>query len=113
MSQRIQRKRTEGWQMPPDTIYVGRPSKWGNPFHTHYDVPGGYPMEPQMAIDAYRQMLLDEGGVMANGDAHSRRLGPIITVEDVRQELRGKDLACWCPVGQPCHGDVLLEVANG
>ena len=28
-------------------------------------------------------------------------------------ELRGRDLACWCPLDQPCHADVLLELANG
>ena len=31
---RIQRKRTKGWRMPPNTVYVGRPSKWGNPFNS-------------------------------------------------------------------------------
>jgi len=31
---------------------------------------------------------------------------------DVQRELRGKDLACWCPLDQPCHADILLEVAN-
>jgi len=32
--------------------------------------------------------------------------------EEIRAELAGRDLACWCPVGSPCHGDVLLAVAN-
>lgn len=36
-----------------------------------------------------------------------------VTVEDVRRELAGKDLACWCPLDQPCHADVLLEISNG
>jgi hypothetical protein len=36
-----------------------------------------------------------------------------ITLEDARRELRGLDLACYCPVDQPCHADVLIEVANG
>lgn len=36
-----------------------------------------------------------------------------ITVDDVRRELAGKTLACWCPIGSPCHADVLLEVAGG
>lgn len=36
-----------------------------------------------------------------------------VTVDDVRRELTGKNLACWCPPGSPCHADVLLEVANG
>lgn len=35
------------------------------------------------------------------------------TIDDVQRELRGKNLACWCPLDQPCHADVLLEVANG
>lgn len=35
------------------------------------------------------------------------------TVADVRRELAGRDLACWCPPGSPCHADVLLAVANG
>jgi hypothetical protein len=34
------------------------------------------------------------------------------TAEDVRAELAGRDLACWCPIGEPCHADVLLELAN-
>jgi len=33
-------------------------------------------------------------------------------IEEIRAELTGKDLACWCPVDQPCHADVLLEIAN-
>jgi hypothetical protein len=35
-----------------------------------------------------------------------------VTVDDVRRELRGRDLACYCALGEPCHGDVLLEIAN-
>lgn len=37
---------------------------------------------------------------------------PGFSVEDVQRELRGRDLACWCPLDQPCHADVLLEIAN-
>ena len=36
----------------------------------------------------------------------------LITVADVKQQLRGADLACYCPLNEPCHADVLLEVAN-
>jgi hypothetical protein len=36
-----------------------------------------------------------------------------IKVEDVVRELKGKNLSCWCPIGQPCHADVLLKLANG
>jgi hypothetical protein len=34
-------------------------------------------------------------------------------VEVIRRELGGKNLACWCPLNQQCHADVLLELANG
>ena len=37
---------------------------------------------------------------------------PDFTKEAIRQELAGKNLACWCPIGSPCHADVLLEIAN-
>lgn len=85
---RVQRKRTKGWRMPPNTVYVGRPTKWGNvdPFW------GG-----PIPIAYYRRWLLEQG----------REL-----VTMARRELRGKNLACWCPLDQPCHADVLLEIAN-
>lgn len=35
------------------------------------------------------------------------------TVEEIQTKLRGHNLACWCPLSQPCHADVLLEIANG
>ena len=40
----------------------------------------------------------------------TRTVGP--TLAEIRRELSGRDLACWCPVDQPCHADVLLELAN-
>ena len=92
MPERIQLRRTKGWRKPPEAVVVARPSKWGNPYRLedHGDA----------AVSYYRRDLLD-------GD-----LG--FTVDDVKRELAGKDLACWCPVdGRPCHADVLLEIANG
>jgi hypothetical protein len=109
---RIQRKRTKGWRLPPNTVCVTRPGRWGNP----YTVAKGYSCwslyldghfacdEPtkerviQLAIALFRDCLL--GGRLA------------ITVSDVRRELRGKNLACFCPIGSPCHADVLLAIAN-
>ena len=84
---RIQRRRVKGWRMPPNTVYVGRPSKWGNPFRRR---------EVGMYEVALRYQRLRK-----------------ISKADVRRELRGKNLACWCPLDQPCHADVLLEIANG
>jgi len=36
-----------------------------------------------------------------------------VTIDDIKQELRGKNLACWCKLSEVCHADVLLEIANG
>jgi hypothetical protein len=90
MPKRIQRKRTKGWTMPLGAVYVGRPTKWGNPFRG----------PRASAVAAYRQWI--------TGPA------PIATRlrRDARIELRGAPLCCWCPLDQPCHADVLLEVAN-
>lgn len=93
--QRIQRERTKGWQMPEGAIYVGRPSKWGNPFRVGEPDWVGYwrARDRAHAVDLYREAMVY---------AHPK----------IRAELRGRDLACWCPLDQPCHADVLLELAN-
>lgn len=99
---RIQRKRTKGWTMPEGAVYVGRPTKWGNPFRLwdgHTMPPNGY-IDPERAVSAYRNLLEDE------------ELTDVSFINDIQRELRGKDLACWCPLDQPCHADVLLEIAN-
>lgn len=89
---RIQRSRRVGWRAVPGAVYVGRPSKWGNPHRTN-------PRHSSEAVERYRSDLL------------AGRLP--IHIDDVQRELRGKDLACWCPLDEPCHADVLLEIANG
>lgn len=92
---RIQRKRTKGWRMPPNTACVTRPFPWGN-----YSGDGSH---AAYAKAAYRHDLL------------RGRAGPTadLTCDDARRELRGKNLACFCALDQPCHADVLLEIANG
>ena len=82
---RIQRKRTKGWKMPPNTVYVGRPSKWA----------------PNQRITRIQTLdrILREYRKWANA-------------VEIRSELRGKDLCCTCPLNQPCIADILLEIAN-
>lgn len=120
MPKRIQRKRTKGWRMPKNAVYVGRGSKFGNPFTFSEQELGAR----KSAIRAYRclfeqkprllrhQILTILRGNNGRGEA---------AVDRMRQslpELRGKDLACWCPLVDkdgkpvPCHADVLLELAN-
>lgn len=100
---RIQRKRTKGWRMPEGAVYVGRPSKWGNPYTTR-----GTGCTPQTAVDNFRWML----SRAPVGDGSWGLVGET-AYDTIRRELAGRDLACWCPLDQPCHADVLLEIANG
>lgn len=78
-------KRHDG--IPPGAVYIGRGSKWGNPYVIPYDG------ERSEVIEKYRQYLTPE------------------LIESARVELRGKDLVCFCaPLS--CHGDILLQIAN-
>ena len=102
---RVQRKRTKGWQMPPNTVVVSRPSKWGNPYkvgQTSIQTSGKsiYVHSPDLAVVLYVSDL-------------KQRIGSLENIKDYLKELKGKNLACYCPLNQRCHGDFLLEVANG
>ncbi len=81
---RVQRRRAKGWKMPPNTVYVGRGSQWGNPFTVD-------------AVALFRNYVVSR---ITNGTGY-----PLAA-------LRGKNLACWCPLDKPCHADVLLDLAN-
>jgi hypothetical protein len=98
MPERVQRKRMKGWRMPPNTVSVTRPGKWGNP----YDV-DKYGHEE--AIEKYREGILGQDLLFKRGKELAR-------VGKDLSELRGKNLACYCRLDQPCHADVLLELAN-
>ena len=111
---RIQRKRTKGWRMPEGAVYVGRGSKWGNPFRVvrdgqfwtvvdNNDVDYREPMTGW--ADKYPAIL--KSVRLFNMDVRGR-LAPYPPLSN----LRGHDLCCYCPLDQPCHADVLLELAN-
>lgn len=80
--------------MPENTVYVGRPSMWGNPF-----------LGPD-AAEKFRAALFDLGKCPAYAFEHMR------LIRDRHRDLEGKNLACWCKPGYPCHADALLELAN-
>lgn len=86
MPKRIQLRRTKGWRMPANTVKVTRPGPWGN-------------YAGATAADYERDI-----NQMSNADR--------AFFFDKLKELTGKDLACWCPLDQPCHADVLLRLAN-
>lgn len=110
--ERIQLSRRKGWRMPPNTVKVDRSTKWGNPFVRHSD---GIAMSKAQAVYSFRRFLADEGcwwSTPLPWPAGKIPAEPPTTIDDVRAELRGKNLACWCKPGEPCHADVLLEIAN-
>ena len=114
---RIQLSRAKGWRMPAGAVKVDRSTRWGNPFHwSEYYFPGKNSRE-DAAAEAVRMFRASVLGFESNGcwcqpTTHpDSAIGRIIA--DAPHDLRGKDLACWCPPGSPCHADVLLEIANG
>jgi len=74
----------------PYDVYIGRPSKWGNPFSIGIGKDG----TREEVIEKYREWIQNQPELLAQ-----------------LSELRGKTLGCWC-APQACHGDVLVELAN-
>ena len=96
---RIQLRRTKGWRMPENTVKVDRSTKWGNPFIpgepiTHQ--PGQVVRDKRHSVSLYAESAPKDEKLIAAAKA----------------ELRGKNLACWCPLSEPCHADELLKLAN-
>jgi hypothetical protein len=95
---RIQRRRVRGWRMPPNTISVTRPGRWGNPFLPWHE--GG----AAAAVELFRDWIAHP--------AHYPCKPSPPTLKQIQAGLKGKNLACYCKPGDPCHADVLLELAN-
>lgn len=110
---RIQRKRTRGWKMPPNTIYVGRPTFWGNPYTIkgarEADYRGTDAELAQFCVDNFRA---DWIAALKSAGTPSRHPPMPFGKPVYLGPLKGKHLACWCALDQPCHADVLLKLAN-
>jgi hypothetical protein len=105
---RIQRSRAKGSHLrAPNSlpiVTVSRPSKWGNPFSASLASARSADDKRRLraaSVVKFKSALIGAG----------RRVLPF-TVADVRRELVGKNLACWCPLDEPCHADLLLRLAN-
>lgn len=114
MAERIQLSRAMGWRLPPNTVSIARPGRWGNPYRVAV-------FGRQLALELYRESLhgyWSPGNVAHLSDelaaqayrCHCALRGrlqiyPVST-------LRGTNVACWCKLSEPCHGDVLLALAN-
>jgi hypothetical protein len=118
---RIQRKRTKGWKMPKNAVDVTRSGKFGNPFRIGgffmmgdpFRDYGPFCMTYCEAAPEYADARFTQ--IKTNAEAVEwyrlyRKISPL--PQDMIAKLRGKNLACWCPLDQPCHADVLLELAN-
>lgn len=102
---RVKRERSKGWRLPPNTRCVDRTTRFGNPF-----------VGPD-AADLYRKWMT--GKMRAEEFKRKKQRTSYMMHFDRKNilkcdvpELRGKNLACWCKLDQPCHADVLLELAN-
>jgi hypothetical protein len=133
--QRIQLSRAKGWRKPEGAVVVARPSVFGNPWvcskphgcpksplYDHGHEPDGTP-SMHCCQDVFREWLRQGlageesnlvgkgGGIRASSMAQNGNVERTKLVQALPR-LWGRDLACWCPLDQPCHADVLLELAN-
>lgn len=101
-----------------EAVKVDRATKWGNPFVCHTDrMENGqrFPMDAKLAVVSFRRTIEQVGGWWSAPMPWPKGkipAGEPTTVDDVKRELRGKNLCCWCALDTPCHADVLLEIAN-
>ena len=92
---RIQRKRTPGWKAPENTINVTRPGQYGNPFKI-----GGLGVpDAEHAVRFFENWL------------HTSPAGMLVA-RKAKNELKGKNLMCFCALDQHCHADILLKISN-
>ena len=105
---RIQRKRTKGWRMPENTVYVGRGSRWGNPYQIGVD---GTAEECVQKYIKYHLPYTHRGEPVHETKTHDLYISEA-NINDIKISLGGKNLACWCNENETCHADFLLEAAN-
>lgn len=111
MPARIQLRRTKGWRKPEGVIVVARPTKWGNPFTLQQAIEAEYDNPRSACVSHYRAWLEGHPYYQDAYDMHMAVVDRRWVLANLDQ-LRGRDLGCWCPLDRPCHADVLLELAN-
>ena len=136
---RVVRSRAKGWKNPENTVYVGRGSKWGNPFKVEATPKsiGKYLLtfsetyindESVKKIYSENNYLFDtkeeavERAIQCYGAwllPYTHQAGGMerfylsdMNLKSIKEELAGKNLSCWCKAGDMCHADWLLQIAN-
>ena len=113
MPERIQLSRKKGWRMPPNTVKVDRTSMWGNHWVVWKDGTEGWFATRNSS--EHHPVGTKEAGIDLAVQEHARELNLRRNAYGFASwllPLRGKNLACWCKPGTPCHADVLLKLAN-
>ena len=140
MPERLRLSRAKGWRLPEGAVVVtrGPGRRWGNPFdfrspdHAFTAVALGCRGDPAgrraASVVAFRRwvtpipqgrLVHEEFQVGFEGKGRFVGIAPRVTagepptLDEIREHLRGHDLACWCNFDGPCHASVLLELANG
>ncbi len=110
MPNRVQLQRVKGWRMPANTRKVDRTTVFGNPFdsvkHGTSDAVRNHRLWLTGAL-TNEQLLAQYPDIVAKHLIARRR-----RVLESLAQLRGMNLACWCPPARPCHADLLLKLAN-
>lgn len=97
--ERVQLRR--GYPIPPGAVKVDRSTRWGNPFPANEH-------GQERSVELFEQFL-------ASGDRMYLKDSHIVTYPsdvEIRRQLAGRDLACWCSASERCHASVLLNIAN-
>ena len=93
---RVKLSRKKGWRLPPNTMSVARPHAMGNPHSIGFCPTCGVTHTREEAIAKFEASLKDNPSLAATA---------ILAI-------KGKNLACWCKLNEPCHADFLLRLAN-
>ncbi|RMI14270.1 DUF4326 domain-containing protein [Pseudoroseomonas wenyumeiae] len=113
---RVQLRRLKGWRMPENTVKVCRPSVFGNPWRVQDILAADMENNRHTSLEEAQSAAVESYEAWLKGDDFSGM--PPASLADrgallrALPSLRSKNLACWCRLDQPCHADVLLEMAN-
>lgn len=106
-------------RLPPGAVSVMRPSRWGNPFRmvctggvysVEYQIgrkDAGVVIRDGLTLDEARAEAVEQYRAWLREAPRGREIR-----KQAREMLRGKKLACCCPLDKPCHADVLAEAVN-
>ena len=104
---RVHLSRKKGFTLPPNTVIVDGRTKWGNPWKV------GMRLLALTGPDQGQEVVVDHARAVKyhRNQALSKGLAGRAIRAKIRAELKGKNLACWCPLDAPCHADILLRLA--